>query len=163
MTHAADRTMQIAVEMEKLGRTFYESLAQGCGDPGIAALARQLARDEKNHVEVFSRMLDALPDAQRGPALTETELFDAAAALRVKIMPGAAAVRDAVIGADIGKVLDMAIDMEAQAAAFYSGEARAAAGMDSAALARIADEEKKHLTILRDHRGRLDSPRPSGA
>jgi rubrerythrin len=32
MPHPTDRALQIAVEMERLGQTFYESLAEGCGN-----------------------------------------------------------------------------------------------------------------------------------
>jgi rubrerythrin len=154
MTHPVDRALQIAVEMERLGQTFYESLAQGCGDAAIAALASDLARAEKRHVADFARMLEALPPGLRGPKLTEQELFTAAKELRVDIMPGAATVRDAVLGADIGKALDMAIDMESKAVGYYTGKSFGAEGIDSAALSRIAEEEKKHLKVLRERRMR---------
>jgi rubrerythrin len=49
----------------------------------------------------------------------------------------------------------MAIDMELQAVAFYTNKALASSGMDSKALSRIADEEKSHLTRLKEHRNRL--------
>jgi rubrerythrin len=152
MSHPADRALQIAVEMERLGQTFYESLAQGCADPAIAALASGLARAEKQHVAVFARMLEGLPQGLRGPKLTEQELFAAAKELRVNIMPGAAAVRDAVLEADLGKALDMAIDMESKAVDYYTGKSFGAEGIDSAALSRIAEEEKKHLRTLRELR-----------
>jgi rubrerythrin len=154
MTYLTDRALQIAVEMERLGQTFYESLAQGCGDAAIAALALDLARDEKRHVAVFTRMLEALPPELRGPKLTEQELFAAAKELRVDIMPGAATVRDTVLAADIDKALDMAIDMESKAVAYYTGKSFGAEGIDSAALSRIAEEEKKHLKVLRERRMR---------
>lgn len=154
MTHPADRALQIAVEMERLGQTFYESLAEGCGDAAIAALASSLARAEKQHVEVFTRMLEALPPGLRGPKLTEQELLSAAKELRVDIMPGAATVRDAVLSTDLGKVLDMAIDMESKAVAYYTGKSFGTDGIDSAALSRIASEEKKHLSVLRERRMR---------
>jgi rubrerythrin len=152
MNYPTDRALQIAVEMERLGQTFYESLAQGCGDAAIAALALGLARDEKLHVAVFAHMLEALPPGLRGPKLTEQELFAAAKELRVNIMPGAATVRNAVLGADIGKALDMAIDMESKAVDYYTGKSFGAEGIDSAALSKIAEEEKKHLSTLQERR-----------
>ena len=127
MPHPTDHALQIAIEMERLGQTFYESLAQGC---------------------------EALPPGLRGPKLTEQELFDAAKELRVNIMPGAAAVRDAVLETELTKALDLAIDMEAKAVAYYTGQSFGVKGIDSAALARIAEEEKKHLSVLRERRMR---------
>jgi rubrerythrin len=152
MAHTADHALQIAVEMERLGQTFYKSLAEGCGDAAIAALALDLARAEKQHVVVFTRMIEALPPGLRGPKLTEQELLATAKELRVDIMPGAAAVRDAVLTADLGKVLDMAIDMESKAVDYYTGKSFSAEGVDSGALSRIANEEKKHLSVLRERR-----------
>ncbi len=157
MTYPTDRALQIAVEMERLGQTFYESLAKGCANAAIAALASDLARAEKQHVVVFSRMIEGLPPVLRGPKLTEQELYAAAKELRVDIMPGSAVVRDAVLEADLGKVLEMAIDMESKAVGYYTGQSFGAEGVDSAALSRIADEEKKHLKVLRERRMRLFS------
>ena len=86
--------------------------------------------------------------------MTEQELYAAAQELRVNIMPDAAAVRDAVLEADIGKALDMAIDMESKAVDYYTGKSFGAEGIDSAVLSKIAEEEKKHLSVLRERRMR---------
>lgn len=154
MTHPTDRALQIAVEMERLGQTFYESLAQGCCDAAIAALASDLAKAEKQHVAIFGRMLEALPPGLRGPKLTEQELFDAVNELRADIMPAPVKVRDAVLESELTKALDLAIDMESKAVAYYTSQSFAAKGIDSAALSRIAEEEKKHLKVLRERRMR---------
>jgi rubrerythrin len=154
MPHPADRALQIAVELERLGQTFYESLAQGCGDAVIAALASDLARAEKHHVAFFARMLEALPPELRGPKLTEQELFDAVNEARADIIPGPAKVRDAVLETELTKALDLAIDMESKAVAYYTSQSFGAKGIDSAALARIAEEEKKHLKVLQERRMR---------
>lgn len=156
MKYEADRALQVAIEMERLGQTFYESLASGCGDAGIAALATRLAKDEERHIAVFTRMWNALPPVHRGPPLTEQERFAAAGELRNKIMPDASAVREVALSPDLRKALDMAIEMEAAAVDYYTGLASGRAGLlDAAVLTGIANEEKAHLTMLQEQRERL--------
>lgn len=155
MNYEADHALQVAIDMERLGQTFYESLASGCGDAGIAELAISLAKAEENHIATFKRMWNALPPVHRGPPLTEQERFAAAKELRVKIMPDASAVRDVALSADLRKALDMAIEMEVEAVAYYTGLVSGRAGLDSAVLMSIANEEKAHLNVLQLHRKRL--------
>ena len=110
-----DRALQVAIEMERMGKTLYESLAMGCGDPQIARLATELAKAETSHMEFFKRMRSALRPSERGPQVTEKELYEAARELRGKLMPDVATVRKAVLAADISSALDMAMNMEAAA------------------------------------------------
>lgn len=155
MKYEADHALQVAIEMERLGQTFYESLASGCGDAGIAALATRLAKDEERHIDIFKRMREAMPPVYRGPLLTDQERFAAAKELRVKIMPDASAVREVALSPDLSKTLDMAIEMEAAAVAYYTSLASGKAGFDVGVLTGIASEEKAHLTMLQEHRKRL--------
>jgi rubrerythrin len=115
---SADTILQVAIEMEQLGRTFYESLSLGCKHAEIAALAMSLAKAEEEHIETFERMRNALPPHQRGPELAEKELFAASVELRKKILPDARAVIKVAQSSDIFKALDMAIEMETEAVAF---------------------------------------------
>jgi rubrerythrin len=54
-------------------------------------------------------------------AFRRKELFAAAHELRNKIMPRARTVHKAILTSDLFKSLDMAIEMETEAVAFYSG------------------------------------------
>ena len=157
MQYEADRTLQVAVELERLGKTFYESLAAGCGNKEIAALAVKLAKDEENHVALFKRMREMLPPLHQGPKLTEEELFAASKELRDKIMPDAATVRAAVTAADPTKALDMAIAMEAHAVSYYTNLALSVKGLDAEILRNFVKEEYEHLNTLRARRQRLFS------
>lgn len=152
MKLTANHTLQIAVEMERLGRTFYESLALGCGHTEIAALAASLAKAEEEHIETFVRMRNALPPDQRGPKLADKELFAATEVLHKKIIPGAKAVHKAVQTSDLLKVLDMAIEMETGAVAFYSTLESDVAGLDAAVMTEIVNEEKAHVRMLQEVR-----------
>jgi rubrerythrin len=135
-------------------------LSLGCGNAEIAALATSMAKAEKEHVEAFERMRNALPPRQRGPKLNGKELFAATDGMRKIIMPGAKTVHKAVLTSDLFKALDMAIEMETEAVAFYSDLASDITGLDKAVLAGIVDEEKEHLSMLREVRALFSSSRP---
>jgi rubrerythrin len=152
LENTADYTLQVAIELERRGLTFYESLALGCGDSEVAALATSLAKAEEEHIATFKRMRDDLPRELHGPKLTEEELQAAAEELRNKIMPSAKTVLDVYISSDLGKALDMAIEMEVAAVAFYSGLSSAIDNLDAAVLKRVAHEEMEHLNMLRKMR-----------
>jgi rubrerythrin len=157
LKHIADNILQVAIEMEQIGRTFYESLSAGCGDAEIASLAASLAKIEAEHIETFERMLNSLPSTQRGPKLSEEELLAASDELRKTIIPGARAVQKVVLTSDLFKALDMAIEMEIEAVAFYSGLASVTTGLDKAVMAGIVDEEKEHLRMLQEVRNLLSA------
>jgi rubrerythrin len=53
MSYSADNALQVAIQMERLGQTFYQSLAAGCGNAEIAAIAAKLAGDEQKHLQTF--------------------------------------------------------------------------------------------------------------
>lgn len=144
----ADHWLQVAMELERQGKTFYQSLAVGCGHRDIAALATSLAETESEHILTFKRMRDALPADRRGPLMNEKELFAAAEELRRKILPNARTVREAVLQADLFKTLDMAIEMESDAVAFYSALAIELDEDKIDVLMAIVAEEREHLDRL---------------
>ncbi len=152
MGYEADHALQVAIRLERLGHLFYDSLSAGCGDAEIALLATALARDEDEHVRVFERMRAALSAAERGPELSEEELISAARNLRKRIIPSAHEVRQVVLSADILKALDMAIEMESSAVAYYTELASAACDTDKLVLLRMVEEERGHLEMLRQVR-----------
>jgi rubrerythrin len=147
-----DRALQVAIEMEEMGKTFYESLAMGCCDSRIAALAVEMAKAETSHIEIFKRMLSELSSAKRGPQLTSIELYEAARELLVGIMPEPSTVRNTVLTSDIKKALDMAIDMESASVTYYTQLSFNTKPEDAKIMTRIIEEENKHLEALRQRR-----------
>jgi len=149
MTQSAEYTLQIAMQLERLGQTFYQSLAAGCGNAEISALAAKLADDEKKHLWSFQRMYQAIPIDRCGPKLTEDQLTAAAGKFYKLILPSAEEVRKVAIDGDITKVLAMAMQMESDSIAFYLG--MTASPGESAVIKNIVEEEKKHLRMLQEY------------
>jgi rubrerythrin len=152
MKNSADYNLQVAIELEDRGRTFYESLSHACGDSKIGAFATAIAKDEEEHIEIFKRMRDALPMELRGPKLSDEELLAATDELRKKIIPNAGTVMDVVMSSDLCKALDMAIEMETLAVAFYTALASSIANLDVDVIQKVAYEEMAHLNKLREKR-----------
>jgi rubrerythrin len=157
MSYSADNALQVAMQMEQLGQTFYQSLAAGCGNAQIATLAAKLAGDEQRHLQTFERMRNSLGAEQRGPRLTEEQLAAVAAKLGKLILPAAVEVSQVALGGDMVKVLEMAMRMESDSVAYYSS-LTPIVGIDAAILKAVIQEERNHLTTLRDWRQHLGTP-----
>ncbi|MGD0785739.1 MAG: ferritin family protein [Sedimentisphaerales bacterium] len=162
MPHSADYALQIAMRMERLGLTFYESMAAGAGNAPIAAVAIMLAEQEKHHLWTFEKMYHSLPLEQCGPKLTEDQITAAAGKFYKLILPTADEVRQVALSGDTAKALQMAMQMEADSVAFYSNMTPAVKS-DIAVLQAIIEEEKKHLGVLHGYLDHLGKPVPKAA
>ena len=154
MQNSTDYALQVAMLMEQRGLTFYQSLSEGSDNPEVSALATRLAAEELRHLRTFENMRNALPADQRGQKMTEEQITAAAGNFYKLILPNANEVRKVAIGGDIGKILAMAIQMEADAVAYYSSMT-ADFRSDADVIKAVIEEEKKHLNILRDYRKQL--------
>jgi len=67
----ADEVFQIGVQIETNGQRFYETVAKNTSDPSVQKLLLDLSKWESQHIEVFKKLRERLPDsAKRG------DLFD---------------------------------------------------------------------------------------
>ncbi len=61
----ADEVFQIGLRIEANGKEFYAAVAQNSPDPKIQKLFSDLAKWESEHVHVFNRLREALPDSAK--------------------------------------------------------------------------------------------------
>jgi rubrerythrin len=153
-SYLADYALQVAVQMEQLGHTFYESLAAGAGNAQVSALAYKLATDEIRHLNTFEDMRNSLPADQRAPKMTEDQIAAAAAKFHKLILPSAQDVHQVAIGGDILKALEMAMKMESDSIAYYSSLI-STVGKGVSVLKAVIKEENKHLDSIRVYRKQL--------
>ncbi len=146
----ADYAIQVAIQMENLGHTFYESLAAGAGDWNISLVAGKLAEDELKHLQIFENMRNSLPAGERGPDLSEEQAIAAANKFHKLILPTAHEVQTVVLSGNRKEVLQMAMKMEVDSIAYYKS-LLSAVGKDVSILKTVIDEEKKHIVTLKDY------------
>jgi len=141
-----DQVVEMAIQIEQLGRDFYEALGGAAHDPQIKQLCYHLAADEDRHLEIFRRLGQKLI-AQGTPVLLTTEQTLAARRrLQEQIVPTSDVIRQIACGGNVVEALTLAVRMEAEAARFYTHIA-AKLPPDNEIEAIIA-EERSHLRLL---------------
>jgi rubrerythrin len=56
------RALLMALGAEQRAQAFFEHVLVTAGDPGLRALAHEMAADEQEHVQLIERMLERTPD-----------------------------------------------------------------------------------------------------
>jgi len=147
MTYSADNALQIAMQLERLGKTIYDSLAKRSTNRQIADLAAVLASQEKKHLWIFQKMYHSLPINHCGPAISEQQLIEIAGKFYKLILPTFTEIRKIAISQDTSKLIALAMQMESDSIAFYL--TMTADPGEAAIIREIVEEEKKHLASLR--------------
>ena len=150
----ADYALQVAIQMENLGRTFYKSLASGSGNAAVSILANKLAGEEEKHMKVFEDMRNLLPADERGPKMTEDQIAATAGKFYKLILPSPEEVRQVAVSGDAKGILKLAMQMESDSIAYYSNMV-STVGSSVGVLKAVIKEEEKHLAILREIRNRF--------
>ena len=143
----------VAMQMEEIGKDFYQALALGCDDARVRSFCLHAARDEARHWAAFQQMRSQWREsAGRAPpwgTSTCAEAADSLAALaRKQIVPDPQAVQRAAMGGSLADALALAIQMEQDSIRFYDGLV-AVLPASADALSGIAAEERRHLGTLR--------------
>ena len=55
--------LRMALGAEKRAQAFFEHVLVSADDPALRALAREMAADEQEHVQLIERMLESTPDS----------------------------------------------------------------------------------------------------
>ncbi len=150
--------LELAIEIEKKGRSFYESVAQQGQDKEVRDVFMQLATREKEHENAFRDMLSRLggyQPRQEYPGehyqyikdLADSSIFAgerAQAALAKKTMTDVEAI-------------ETGIGFEKDSILFYSEMRGMVPRQDRQIVDMIVNEEKKHLSELTYMADRLRS------
>ena len=147
-----DEVFQIAMQAEESGRLLYEAVAREADDPRAADLCRKLAAQEGRHYERFKAMRSSQPDDINQKRLSLEEVDFVRGLVRGQVTPVEEKARQTVRENSLAKVLDMAIQTEADSAAFYEQILPGVAGDDAGAIREIIEEEKRHHRILSEYR-----------
>jgi len=149
----ADEIFQIGIQIEVNGQTFYETVARNTSDPSAKKLFLDLAKWESEHIELFKKLRQGLPDsAKRGDLFDpnqELSLYIKATAdshvfVKTKNIPELASTCKTPIEA-----LDLAVTFEKDSVVFYTTMRKVVPeilGKDQ--IDTLIDEEIRHISIL---------------
>ncbi len=145
---AADEIVQAAIQMEELGRDFYEALGAVCADRKTGELCKKLAKDETYHAEVFRKMRSELAKQGKTVLLTARQTTDVRRALRSGNLPDAETIRRIAASGKVADLLAMAIETETNTIRYYTEMAQHVS--DRAAVQAVIQEEQAHVERLQE-------------
>ena len=143
-----DAALQLAIEIEEIGRDFYDALASLLDDPRAAKLCRDLAKKEAIHCRTFRAMRSQLASRGETVILSDESLASARQAARHRVIPSKSEILRVVSAGRIAEVLGVAIEMEKDAISYYCALAGQVSVGDSDVLQAIIREEEQHLQQL---------------
>jgi len=141
-----DEVIQMAIQVEEMGRDFYEALGSATTDPEMFDLCRRLAAEEANHREIFRQLRSALARQAKTILLRDAQIAEARRAGKEGVLPDRQTIGKLVATGNIAELLAVAIQMERDAIRFYSGIAKNVP--DRTAVEVVIREEQAHLRVL---------------
>jgi rubrerythrin len=145
-SNSGDQALQTAIQMEQLGKDFYDAIASASADLQVRDLCHRLAAEEANHVRIFQRIRSDLARKGQTVLLGDEQIAQARQALMREVMPEAGAIREVAARGDANEMLAMAIQMEKDAIRYYRALPRALA--ETAEVQAVICEEQTHLRLL---------------
>ena len=142
----ADAVLQTAIQIEELGRDFYDALGTAIRDRAMADLCRRLASAESGHLGIFRRIRSELARQGKTVHLHDRLLAEARRVGKEAVLPDRHAIRRLVSGGGVADLLDMAIQMERQSIRFY--RVLASQLPNAVAVESVIREEEDHLRLL---------------
>ncbi len=154
----AAEVLDMAIEIERQGLAFYSGCAAARASESVANVFNYAAEQERHHIEQFSTMkrdLDeyTVPESYAGETLSYLRAF-----LSTRLFTS---VDDASCSAeaveDEMEAVDMAVELERSAIAFYSGVMQIVRDSERGVIDDIITEEHTHIRRLLELKHRLQS------
>ncbi len=135
---------EFAMNLEKEGEKFYRDLADKTEDKGLKSILLMLAEEEVKHYDLFKKMLD---DADIS-TLPKMEVFEETASVFEQMKN---TKEEHSFDKNQVEYYQKAVAIEEQNENFYRKEACNAKSEEHKKIfTRIADEEEKHLVVLKN-------------
>ncbi len=142
----ADAAIQTAIQIEEIGRDFYDAFGAATSDPHMAELCRKLAIDESDHERDFRRIRSKLAAEGGTVLLRDDQLAEARQVAKGAILPNRDEILRMVHEGHVADLLEMAIKMERDSIRFY--QAIAANLPDANAVEDVVRQEQEHLRLV---------------
>lgn len=141
-----------AIKMEEEARVYYQQLAEAAGTPELKNLFTLLAQAEQEHHDALVEMKAGMP-----PKKSRFEALQEAACFFKPLLTKREQVAELEKGHDAYQIV---IRQEQKGIEFYEDLAAQAKDEESReVLLRIADEERRHLSIVENIYAFVESPK----
>jgi rubrerythrin len=145
---------RVAVEMERNGLAYYNVIAELATDPDTRSVYKYLASAEKRHLRLFKKLWtlsrqSPSPESYSGEYKSYLRVL-----LKDLVFSSSASARSRAARSSNAAALNTGIKAEKDSILFYTEMLDMVAPEDRAAVQRILNEEKRHLSRLLDHRSR---------
>ncbi len=148
--------VNIAIGIERKGAAFYDSLVSSTKDAMARGTYQILANKEREHIEIFQKMLGSVGDYQLPE--TYTEEYD----LYLKALVDSAVFSDEQTARGLARkvgseaeALQIGLGAEKDSILFYSEMRVLVRRLDREVINRIIEEERSHLRQLLGLKGSL--------
>jgi rubrerythrin len=142
--------VEIAIEVEKNGVTFYQALAESASAVRLRDLFAYLAGEERKHITRFEEILESVGGYQISEAYYATQYMG-----YMKALADERVFRSDVSVAEIAdrartprEAIDVAIGFEKESILFLHEMGELVSGTDGKTIQKLLDEERDHLTRL---------------
>jgi len=143
--------LKLAVGMEEEGLAFYRAAAEAAADPELAAVFRDMAGEEEQHLATFEDIHGELARAKSEAYWDDPEV-DAyvRAVVSQKVFPKPEGAAGAAAGmASAADALRFALDAEKDTVLFYTLSAEAAKGAEvRKTFHQLVAEERRHVALV---------------
>jgi rubrerythrin len=147
--HATD-VVEMAMELERSGEIYYQTVAEKATSPEVQALFKDLAEQEQHHYEAFKQLSRTVWDTAANPEETWDEYLKyLQATIQSAFFEGAdKALALAEQVEDEREAVEMAMDFEKETMLFFYELRDKVSGADQSVVRRIIDEERTHVRRL---------------
>ncbi len=145
--------VNIALGIERNGVAYYSALAETATDASLKGTYNYLANMERNHIEIFQKMLDSAGKyllTYAGEDEEEYELYLKALVDSSVFTSDRVARQMAQKASNAAEVMQIALGAEKDSILFYSEMRELVSEQDRPVVDKIINEERSHVRLLSD-------------
>lgn len=151
LKYSGPEVMEMAIQTERGGKLFYESVADATQDEALACLFRHLASEEIKHIAVFQEIARSIAERpEESPYMWEEAIpyLDAIVNSRYFLGDDKALALAGITGSP-AEALTHALAFEKETLLFYTEVIGMVADRNRPAVERLIAEEKSHIVRLK--------------
>lgn len=144
--YASSEILQMAVEIEKHGKAFYDSVIRVMKNPHARDIFQFLSDEEERHKALFKKMLQEIEQKNKSDYDDEEVIFYFRSLVEKKVFPTSEEAES--MEKDLGDPLvaiHIALSLEKESILFYHELVPVTNEKDHSVIHKIIDEERNHI------------------